>query len=409
MSLFEGIFQALSTIWANKLRSGLTLLSVALGVFAIFIAGSLSDSIDSTVEDQLNDLGENVFMIKRMPSGGIGGRDWRKYRSRPRISFEELQLFKSGMTKTKIISGFSDDGGNVVRSAYTESPADVTIAGIDENYFANYSREIEVGRPISAGDLRSNNQVCVIGPDVIKRIFPYQDAIGEKIRIKSQEFKVVGILKEKGAVLGTSQDNIILLPLNLYMKYYSDRWESLDISINAFSQNNLNETIDEAIGVMRVIRNLKPLEENNFEIQTNEALTEQFSGLRQTITIFGLLVGIFTLVAAGIGITNIMLIIVKERTREIGIRKALGAKKRWVLIQFIIETITICQIGAVIGIFTAIGLGNLFAKLLNFTFTVSPFWIFFSIIVTTLLGLISGFYPSLKASQLDPIDALRYE
>lgn len=409
MSFFEGIFQALSTIWSNKLRSALILLSVALGVFAIFIAGSLSDSIDQTVENQLNDLGENVFMIKRMPSGGFGGLNWRKYRSRPFINYDELQDIKENLSSTKIISGYSEDGSNVVESIYTESPNDVKIAGIDENYFQNYSRSIEIGRPITASDLAADNHVAVVGPDVVKRIFPYENPVGEKIRIYSQEFTIVGLLQEKGAVLGNSQDNVVLLPLNLYMKYYSDRWESVDVSVNALSQDNLSDVIDETVGLMRSIRNLSPLEENNFEIETNDALTEQFSGLRQTITIFGMLVGIFTLVAAGIGITNIMLITVKERTREIGVRKALGAKNYWVLIQFIIETVTICQIGAVIGILTAILIGGSFAKYFDFSFAISPFWIIFSIIITTFLGLVSGFYPSRKAARFNPIDALRYE
>ncbi|MDC1068546.1 ABC transporter permease [Candidatus Kapabacteria bacterium] len=409
MSIFEAIWQAISTILSNKLRSGLTLLSVALGVFAIFIAGSLSDSIDSTVENQLNDLGENVFMIKRMPSGGFGGRNWRKYRSRPRINLKELDLLKREVKSTKLISGFASDGGNVVQSIYTESPSDVTISGIDENYFMNYSRSIAEGRPISAGDLASNNQVAVIGPDVIKRVFPFSNPIGEKIRIQSQEFEIIGILEEKGAVLGNSQDNMVLLPLNLYIKYYSNRWESIDISVNALSQDKLQNTLGETIGAMRLIRNLSPVEDINFEIETNEALTEQFSGLRQTITIFGLLVGIFTLIAAGIGITNIMLITVKERTREIGVRKALGAKSRWVLYQFIIETITICQIGGLIGVLVAITLGKIFASQVDFTFVISGFWIIFAVIVTTLLGIVSGYYPSWKASKLNPIDALRYE
>lgn len=409
MRLFETIFLAISTLLSNKIRSFLILLSVAIGVFAIFLAGSLSDSVDSTVEEQLYNLGENVFIFKRIPSGGFGGSKWWKYKSRPKFVLDDLTEIKKQIGGKAFVSGFSQDAANVVKSDYSSSQPDITVAGIDENYFKNYSRELEIGRGISASDIDAKNNVAVIGLDVIKKVFPYANPIGEKLRIKSQEYEIIGILKEKGAVLGNSQDNLVLIPLTNYTKYFTNSWVGIDISINPISKENASSILDESIGIMRSIRNLSPYSQNNFEVETNEALTDKFSNLRDTIKIFGALVGIFTLIAAGIGITNIMLITVKERTREIGVRKALGAKNRWILLQFIIETVTICQIGAIIGVSVAITLGKAFAGYFDFIFDINPFWLILSVLITSILGLLSGYYPARKASKLNPIDALRYE
>ena len=235
------------------------------------------------------------------------------------------------------------------------------------------------------------------------------NVIGEKITIDNQQFEIVGILKEKGAVLGRSQDNKVIVPINIYLKYYTEWWQSVDITIKAVDNIFLTETIDESIGAMRIIRNLKPWEENNFELETNSTVSEQFSGLTNFLTIFGMLIGFFTLVAAGIGITNIMLITVKERTREIGIRMAVGAKRQWILFQFIIETITICQIGGIIGIIMGLIVVSLASIFAGLAFTIPIDWLIYSIIIATILGLLSGYYPAYKASKLDPIEALRYE
>jgi putative ABC transport system permease protein len=184
---------------------------------------------------------------------------------------------------------------------------------------------------------------------------------------------------------------------------------SVNVTVKAEDKVTLDKTIDQSIGAMRIIRNLKPWEDNDFELETNDTISEQFSGLTSFLTIFGMLIGIFTLVAAGIGITNIMLITVKERTKEIGLRMAVGAKRKWIMFQFIIETITICQVGGVIGILMGlfvVWIATLFAGI---TLIIPIDWISISIIIATVLGLISGFYPAYKASKLDPIDALRYE
>jgi putative ABC transport system permease protein len=409
MNIFESILQAFSTIRENKLRSGLILLSISIGVFAIFGAGTFVTALDNTVANEISDLGENTFQIKRTPSVQMGRRSWMKYRKRPRIQYNDVEKLKSRLTMSQFVSASTDDGGKIVKSRYIASDPNVTLAGVDANYFMNYNYDVEFGRAITEQDVQLKRNVAVVGTDVIKKVFPTLEVLGEKITIDNQQFEIVGILEEKGAVLGQSQDNKVMIPINIYLKYYSDWWESLNITIKAVDKVYFSETVDEAIGAMRILRNLKPWEDNDFEVETNDTIGEQFAGLTGFLTVFGVLIGLFTLIAAGIGITNIMLITVKERTREIGVRMAVGAKRHWILFQFIVETITICQVGGIIGIAFGLIVVSVTSIAFGLSFVVPINWIFYSIIIATVLGMLSGIYPAYRASKLDPIDALRYE
>lgn len=409
MNIFESILQAFSTIRENKLRSGLILLSISIGVFAIFGAGTFVTALDNTVASEISDLGENTFQIKRTPSVQMGRRSWMKYRKRPRIQYNDVEKLKSRLTMSQFVSASTDDGGKIVKSRYIASDPNVTLAGVDANYFMNYNYDVEFGRAITEQDVQLKRNVAVVGTDVIKKVFPTLEVLGEKITIDNQQFEIVGILEEKGAVLGQSQDNKVMIPINIYLKYYSDWWESLNITIKAVDKVYFSETVDEAIGAMRILRNLKPWEDNDFEVETNDTIGEQFAGLTGFLTVFGVLIGLFTLIAAGIGITNIMLITVKERTREIGVRMAVGAKRHWILFQFIVETITICQVGGIIGIAFGLIVVSVTSIAFGLSFVVPVNWIFYSIIIATVLGMLSGIYPAYRASKLDPIDALRYE
>jgi putative ABC transport system permease protein len=342
----------------------LTLLSISIGVFAIIGVGTLVSSIDNAVSGELSSLGESTFIIKRMPSIQMGDT-WRKYRKRKAISYSVYKEFRKQMTE---------------------------------------------GRVFSADDISFNRNVAIVGNDVVVKIFPYINPIGKKIAIKNQSFTIIGVLEIKGAVLGQSQDNQVIVPISQFLKYNADWWEeSVTISVKAMSKEQLEATVDEAIGAMRTIRKVKPWEENSFEIETNESISEQFGSFIGFLSIFGSICGGFALIAAGVGIMNIMLVSVKERTREIGIRKAIGAKRRWVLTQFIIETITLCQLGGLIGIILGVIAGNVLGKMLGMSIVFPVTWIVLSIVICTLLGIFFGAYPAWKAAKLDPIDALRYE
>lgn len=409
MNFTESISQALESVKANKLRAGLTLLSISIGVFAIIFAGGVINSIDNTVTGEMSAMGENSFMIKRMPSIQMGGPTWFKYSKRKVINSKQLKELKKSVTSTPFISGEINDVGYVIKTPNFETDPDVTVIGGDELYFNLNNLDISEGRPITELDVNSTRNVAVIGKDIIVKIFPNINPIGKKVTLQGQKYEVVGIIKERGAMLGRSQDNLMIIPLTSYMKYHSSLWESISIKVKAIDRLSLPYTIDEVVGALRSIRNQKPWQENTFEVETNESITEQFSVFTTTLSYFGIFAGGFALLAAGIGIMNIMLVTVKERTREIGIRKAVGAKKSWILSQFIIETITLCQIGGAIGIILGVLASFAVSMIIGLEIELPIDWIFISILICTILGLVFGAFPAYKAANLDPIESLRYE
>jgi putative ABC transport system permease protein len=339
----------------------------------------------------------------------MGGPTWFKYAKRKVISSKQLKDLKKVVTSTPYISGEISDQGYVLKSKYMESDPNVTVTGGDEMYFNLNNLDIKDGRAITELDVNSTRNYAVIGNDIIVKIFPGVNPIGKKITLQGQQYEVIGTLKERGAIMGNSQDNLMVIPLTSYMKYHSSQWESIDIKVKAIDRLSLPNTIDEVVGALRTIRNQKPWQENSFELETNESIAEQFSVFTNFLSYFGIFAGGFALLAAGIGIMNIMLVTVKERTREIGIRKAVGAKKSWILIQFIIETITLCQIGGFIGISLGVVASLLASSLLGLAVELPINWILISIAICTVLGVVFGSFPAWKAANLDPIESLRYE
>ncbi len=410
MNIGESILLAIDSIRVNKLRSSLTLLSIAIGVFAIIGAGSLVESINSTVMGEMEALGETTFYVFKEPKIQMGGHNRRQFARRKPITYSNYLELKKQLTLTSLVAGFSASMMNTIKANGFETNPDVALIGVDEDYFILENRDITDGRTITSVDINLNSNVAVIGNDIVVKLFPNINPIGQRITIKNQSYEVVGVLEAKGAMVGQSQDNLVIIPITHFLRYFASYWEeTLDIALRAKSRELLPQAIDEAIGAMRSIRNLKPWEENDFEYETNESIKEQFSGLTSYLSWFGLVSGGIALIAAGVGIMNIMLVSVKERTREIGIRKAIGAKRHWILLQFIIEAITLCQVGGLIGILLGIGASAGFGAMLSLKLGLPLDWIAFSIIICTLLGLIFGAYPAWKAAKLDPIEALRYE
>ncbi len=415
MNVSEYILLAIDAVRMHRLRSSLTLLSVGIGVFAIIASSGITSTLANSLNTQLADLGEHSFLIQRTPSMTFGG-NWRKYFRRKPITPVQAEEFRNRLSLTHLVSISNTAPGYTVKRGEASTNPDVSLIGIDHMYFAVNAVSIEEGRAFVEQDVVLNARNAILGTDVVRALFPNENPLGKRITLKHQEFTVVGVMEKRGGVLGQSQDNRVLIPLSVFVKYYTWKWDaSVDIAVKAASKDALPATFDEAIGVMRLLRGAKPHEENDFEIDTNEALTSQFANLSSAIVVVAWISGLGALLAAGIGIMNMMLVSVKERTREIGVRKALGAKRRWITRQFLIEAITLCQLGGITGVIGGIATTWIIGTVIQTTImpSLNIIWpweaVLFSVCACTAIGLLFGWYPAWKAARLDPIEALRYE
>lgn len=414
MNALESVSIAFDAVRSQKLRSGLTLLSIGIGVFAIIAATSIMSTLNRAVTGELADLGENSLLIQRTPTINFG-TNWAKMRRRKNITYMQAKEFRDRMTTTNLIAISNENPGLTVKAGEQSTNPDVTLIGIDDMYFSVNAVSVSAGRPVSESEVATSRPVAIIGQDVVEALFPRTDPIGKMITLKNQSFLVIGVLTKKGGVLGQSQDNRVLIPITVFNKYYTWEWDaSVDISVKAINKLMLMETKDEATGIMRALRGVKPWDENNFEIDANDAITGQFVGFTTAILAVAWISGLGALVAAGIGIMNMMLVSVKERTREIGVRKALGARRRWIIRQFLVESITLCQLGGAMGMLGGIAVSWLVTELLrsampSIEFIFPTGTVIFSVVICTVIGLTFGMYPAWKAAKLDPIEALRYE
>lgn len=410
MNILESITLALDAVKSHKLRSSLTLLSIAIGIFAIIGSGTAVTSLNDTVTKQMAEMGDGVFVIQKFPT--MMTHDlWRKLRGRKDINYQQARIFQQRMNKNAEAVGIENStGGMKVKSGTLHTDQNVNVTGGDDAYFITTNISIELGRPLNSEDVAMNRRVVVIGDDIVKKLFPIGSPLGKTVTIKKQNFIVVGTIKRRGSMLGQSLDSRVIIPISVFMKYIADEWAaSVAVSVKAISNDVIDETMDEAIGIMRGLRGDQPWMDNSFAYYTNNTLTEQFEGFTKYVGFFGIGAGAVALIVAGVGIMNIMLVTVKERTREIGVRMALGAKRRWILQQFIIEAVTLCQLGGSVGIVLGILGGALLSSVLGTVVSVPMMWIYISVGVCTFLGVFFGGYPAWKAAKLDPIDALRYE
>ena len=285
----------------------------------------------------------------------------------------------------------------------------VSLLGGDEGSIRMYKTFISDGRNIAPDDVRYASNVCVLGMDVVDRLFPFEDPISKKIQIEGLNYYVVGVTERQGEAFGQSQDNYIAIPITNYLQKFSNKWTTLSINVEAASEKDYDKTREEVIGIMRTIRKVKAGEDNDFELETNDEMIETFSGFTGGIKLFALSVSIIALVVAGIGIMNIMLVSVTERIKEIGIRKAIGATKKDILTQFLMEAVFLSEFGGGVGIIMGIGAGNLVSLIFNIPAVIPFDWAIIGLLVCSVIGIGFGIYPAWKAAQLDPIESLRFE
>lgn len=405
---FETMIIALNSLRANKLRSFLTILGIVVGIFSIISISTVVSMLQVTIDSGLSILGKNTFQIQKFPAIRMGHVS-DKIRNRKDITFEEYEKLKERLTSAKYVGAEQWNFGKIIKFGKEETNPNIQIAGVSVDAFPTNEWVIEDGRAINQGDVDRYARVCVLGAEVASRLFKYVDPIEQEIRVDGFPMRVIGVIETQGAMFGQSRDNFVVIPITTFQNFYGKRSRSVNITVMAHDSDSYDELIESSIGHMRAIRKVAPGDENDFEIFSNESLITQVNDITKYVKLGSIFVGMIALLAAGVGIMNIMLVSVTERTREIGIRKAIGANKKSVLIQFLIEAIILCQFGGLIGIILGIGVGNLAGAALNAKATIPVDWVVIGVMICVGVGVFFGAYPAYKAANLDPIEALRYE
>jgi putative ABC transport system permease protein len=408
-SLKENIAIALQSIAGNRLRTSLTSLIIAIGIMALVGILTAIGGIEQYTNDAFADLGANTFTLQNRGEGlNFGGGGHRKVY--PTITYAQASRFKSLFSLPAVIAINLDVTGTAVaKYSNLKTNPNISVTGSDENYLATGGRKLGFGRNFSSSELQHGENVVMIGNEIKKRLFKNEDPINKFIFIGNFKFRVVGVFASKGSSAGFGGDKFCIIPVLKAKQMDTLKNISFTVTVKASSPNTLDATVGEATSLFRNVRGLDIHKADNFEISRSDSIQKELSGQIAGMTAGGAVIGVITLLGAAIGLMNIMLVSVTERTREIGVRKAIGATPTVIRNQFLIEAIVICIIGGIGGIILGIAIGNLIAVQISGTFVIPWIPLFAAICLCTLIGLVSGYYPAKKASKLDPVEALRYE
>ena len=399
-----------NSILNNKLRTSLTILGVVVGIFSIIVIMTIITMLQDSIENGLSLLNKNTFQIEkfdRTQARGPGGD--RSWRNRKDITIDEAKKLKEVLTDARYVGAEQWQFGKIVKYGNKETNPNISVSGQTLDGIKTNNWKVEIGRDLRESDIQNSTNVCILGQDVVEKIFPNMNPVGQTVRVDARPFKVIGILERQPAMFGQSRDNYIVMPITTWQSMYGKYSNSVNIMVTAYNSEEYEDLIESAIGHFRKIRKVKPTEPNDFSIFSNESLITMVNNITDPIKIGALVISVIALLAAGVGIMNIMLVSVTERTREIGIRKAIGARKSSILIQFLIEAIILCIAGGLVGIIIGIGIGNFAGSFLNAQSAIPVDWVIIGISLCVMVGIIFGTYPAYKAANLDPIEALRYE
>lgn len=413
MPFSEILSMALKNIRTNMLRSVLTLLIIAFGIMSVVGILTAIDAIAYSLSDNLSNLGANSFSIERKWNDVKSNRGGKQQKEAEAVTYQQSMEFKERFDfPAKVAVGCYGTGTATVKYGDEKTNPNVTFNGADENFMDVKGVEIALGRNFSKIEVESGAPVAVIGSDIVKLLFDGKNekALDQIITVNASRYRVVGVMATKGSTMNESSDRKVYAPLlNVKALYGAGDDKDYFLMVAVKDPTAMEAAQSEATGLFRQVRGLRPGEDDDFQLFASDGIVAILKENTVTLRLAAVAIGLMTLLGAAIGLMNIMLVSVTERTREIGITKALGATRRSIMLQFLTEAIAICQIGGLLGIFLGILMGNIMTLILGGSFLIPWLWMLLGFTLCMIVGIISGFYPAMKAARLDPIESLRYE
>ncbi len=409
--MVEYLILALRSLFNNKLRSGMTLLGMVIGVWAITSMQGVVQGFDRAMQDELSALGGETFSVQKFPPVMVG-HGWMKYARRKDFTYADALFIQAKSNNIMAATAVVERYANTVKYRNKKTAPNVKVVGTMADYLSTQSLDIASGRFLQEDDISHRRNVVVIGRDVAAELFPFEEALDKQILLGGQGFRVAGVLDQAASTFEQSADNVAIIPITTYKKVFTSSARTMGstaLLLRAWDASRVDEAIDEAVAMLRVRRKVPLTEENDFEVVTAESIMGTMMDFTRYIRLAAVGIAGISLLVAGIGIMNIMLVSVMERTREIGTRKAVGGRRRDILMQFLIEAVLLSEFGALLGILAGIATTALLSPVLNMQAGV-PLWAIVSAFgYCSAIGIFFGLYPANKASRLDPIEALRYE
>ncbi len=412
--LFSEIFRmAFSSLGVNKLRSFLTMSGITIGVFSVIGVMTTVSAMRGSIETGLSFLGVNMFQIGKYPNGiQTSGESRRRIEQRRNITLEQAQRYQqllAEITEVVCLKVFYRDGAVSATYLNRKTEPGLTFVGTNEHFLVANQYATELGRNFTAEDVALARPVVVIGQTIVQKLFPAESPLGKMIKLGGRAYTVIGTFAEKGTSFGQTQDDIAMVPITRFLSDYGAARFSINLATQAPSQELYNATVDRGITAMRIVRSLKAEDQNDFELYSNDSLISAFAKIADVVRAGALVISGIALLAASIGIMNIMLVSVTERTKEIGVRKSVGARRASILTQFLIEAVVLSLAGGIAGILLGVLAGNGLALWMNAAVVFPWDWAGIGLLICTVIGVVAGMYPAMKAAALDPIESLRYE
>jgi putative ABC transport system permease protein len=413
MRFSEIITMALSSLGVNKLRSSLTMIGITIGVFSVISVMTALGALQYSIENGISFLGSNIFQFAKYPANMAAGGDVKKkYLNRRNITYQQAlhyQRLMEGSAREICLKCFGYEvKGQAVYNGVKTTPS-LLVVGTNRSFLTANAFTLGYGRNLNDEDVDLARNVIVVGKMVEKRLFPHESPIGKMVRVSGHTYTIIGVLAEKGTAFGQTQDNMCMMPITRFFEDFGSARRTVNIATQSPSTETYNATFDRAVGAMRIARGLRADQENDFEIYSNDSLKSAFVSVAGIVRVGAFVISFIALVAAGIGIMNIMLVSVTERTKEIGVRKSIGARSKDILHQFLTEAVFISEAGGVLGIVLGVLFGDFIAYWLQVDLIFPYGWAIAGLVVCSVIGIGFGLYPAYRAANLDPIEALRYE